>query len=122
VFRAKIADQGYDVNSPREAQGSRRSQGSRIWGCGGEDIVGRYGSANALEFKLPDRLDGDGVFDRHQNARANQNLTRFGFVAQPGCDIGHRPDGGVVEAPFEADGAQRGMSMRYADAEAEVVA
>jgi hypothetical protein len=37
---------------------------SRAWGCGGADIVGRYGSANALDFKLPNRLDGDGVFDR----------------------------------------------------------
>ena len=87
----------------------------------GEDIVGRYGSANALEFKLANWLDGDGVFDRHQDTRANQNLTRLGFVAQPGCDIGHRPDGGVVEPSFETNGAQRRVSVRNADAKADIV-
>ena len=95
---------------------------SSIWRCGGKDVVSRDGSTNALEFKLPNWLDGDGVFDRHQYARANQNLTGLSFVAQPGCDIGHRPDGGVVEASFEADGAKSGMSMRDAHAEAEVAA
>jgi hypothetical protein len=64
-----------------------RLQRSMVWGRGGEDIVGRYGSANALEFKFPNGLDGDGVFDRHQDARANQNLTGLGFVAEPGCDM-----------------------------------
>jgi hypothetical protein len=84
---------------------------SRTWGQGGDNIVGGDGSANALEFKLPNRLDNDGVFDRHQNTRANQNLTGLGFVAKPGCDIGHRPDGGIIEPSFEANGAERGISV-----------
>jgi two-component system, NtrC family, sensor kinase len=37
-------------------------------------------------------------------------------------DIGHRPDGGVVKAPLEADGAQRGVPMRYADTKTDLVA
>ena len=39
-----------------------------------------------------------------------------------GCDIGHRPDGGIVEASFKADIAERGISVRYADAKANFVA
>ena len=30
-------------------------------------------------------------------------MTGLGFVAKAGCDIGYRPDGGVVEASFKAD-------------------
>ena len=122
AYVAKISDRRSEVNCPLTFEARPYLQVSRTWGQGGDNIVGGDGSANALEFKLPNRLDGYGVFDRHQNARANQNLTGLGFVAQPGCDIGHRPDGGIVEASFETDGAERGMSMRYADAEAEVVA
>jgi hypothetical protein len=91
-------------------------QVSRTWGQGGENIVGRYGSADALEFKFSNRLDGNGFFDRHQDARADKNLTGLGFVAQPGCDIGNRPDGGIVETAFKANGAERGKSVRNADA------
>ena len=97
-------------------------QGSRIWGHGGENVVGCYGSANALKFKLPNRLDRDGIFDRHQDTRADQNLTGLGFVAQPGCNVGHRPDGGIVETSLEANGTERGISVRNADAEADLVA
>ena len=35
--------------------------------------------------------------------------------------IGHCSDGGIIEAPLEADGAQRGKPVRDADAEANVV-
>jgi hypothetical protein len=80
------------------------------------------GSANTLKRELPSGLDGDGVLDRHQNTRADQNLTGFGFVAKPGGNVRHRPNGGIVKTPFETDGAERGMSMRYADAEPKVVA
>jgi hypothetical protein len=73
--------------------------------------VGGDGSANALEFELPNRLHGDGFFDRHQNARANQNLTGLSFVAKPRCDVRHRPDGGVVEASLETNRAERGISV-----------
>jgi hypothetical protein len=35
-------------------------------------------------------------------------LPRLGLIAQARSDIGHSPDGGVVEAGLEADGAERG--------------
>ena len=37
-------------------------------------------------------------------------MTGLGFVAKAGGDVGDRADGGVVEAPFEADGSQRGIA------------
>jgi hypothetical protein len=37
--------------------------------CGGKYIVGRYGSANALKFKLPSCLDSDGILNQHHNTR-----------------------------------------------------
>ena len=88
---------------------------------GGNDIVGRYGSANALEFKLPNRLDSHGIFDRHQDTRAYQYLTGLSFVAEPRCNIGYCPDRGVVEASLESDRPERGISVRNADAEADLV-
>jgi hypothetical protein len=32
-------------------------------------------------------------------------LTGLGFIAEPGSDIGHCPDCGIVESSLEADGA-----------------
>ena len=42
---------------------------SSIWRCGGKDIVSGNRSANALEFKLPNRLDGYGVQEVEEYAR-----------------------------------------------------
>src|ERR1700730_14033100 len=74
-----------ELNCPLTFEARPYLQVSRTWGQGGDNIVGRYGSADALEFKPPNRLDGDGFFDRHEHARTNQNFTGLSFVAQPGC-------------------------------------
>src|SRR5271155_1120302 len=87
----------------------------------GNHIVRRQRSPDALERELTHRLDGDSILDCQQHPWANQDLTRLGFVAKPRGDIGHRSDGGVVEASLEADGAECGKAVRYADAEANVV-
>ena len=108
---AKISDRRSEVNCPLTFEARPYLQVSRTWGQGGDNIVGGDGSPNALEFKFPNRLDGDGVFDRHEDTRADQNLTGFGFVAQPGCDIGHRPNGGIVESTLEPDGPQRSKAV-----------
>jgi hypothetical protein len=60
-----------------------------------ENVISCSGSADALQFKLANCLDRDGIFDRHQHARADQNLSGFGFVAEPRSNVGHRSDGGV---------------------------
>src|SRR5262249_46339424 len=48
-------------------------------------------------------------------------LTRFGLVAEPRGNIGHRPDGSIIEAALKADSAKRREAVRYADAEADLV-
>ena len=85
AYAAKISDRRSEVNCPLTFEARPYLQVSRTWGQGGDNIVGGDGSANTLEFKLPNWLVGYGVFDRHQNTRANQNLTGLGFVAKPGC-------------------------------------
>jgi len=117
VFTAKISDEYPAVNSLLSSAHHR----SRIRGRDGEYIVGGYGSANALEFIFAHRLDLDGVLDSHQYARADEYLSRLGFVAQPGCNIGHRPDGGIIEPPFETDGAERRKTVGDTDAKPNVV-
>ena len=109
------------MNCPLTFEARPYLQVSRTWGQSGEDIVGRYGSANALEFKLADGLDVHGILDSHQHTRANQNLTGLGFITEPGCDVGHRPYSGIVEASLKTDGAECSKSVRYADAKANVV-
>src|SRR4029077_2853612 len=115
-----------DVQGQKETNGSAaiwlvRQPPNSDFRCGGENVVGDYRSTNALEFKLANCLDGDGVLDRHQHTRADQNLTGLGFVAEPGCDIGHCSNGGIVESPLEADGAQGRISVRYANTKADLV-
>jgi hypothetical protein len=58
----------------------------------GEDVVRRKGSPYPLESGLPDWLDGDGIFHRHQHTRTDQDSTGLGFVAKARGDVGYRPD------------------------------
>jgi hypothetical protein len=44
-------------------------------------------------------------------------LSGLGLIAKARRDVGNRPDGGIVEAALEADGAERGK----ADIETDVV-
>ena len=48
-------------------------------------------------------------------------MPRLGFIAEAGGHVRYRPDGGIVEAALEADGAKRRKSVRYADAETNLV-
>ena len=79
-------------------------------------------TSNTLERKLTHRLDRDRVFDRRENTRTDQDLTGLGFVTKPRGYVGYCADCGIVEAPLEADGAERGKSVRDTDAEADIVA
>src|SRR5207344_408442 len=91
-------------------------QVSRTWGQGGDNIVGGDGSTNTLECELTHRLNRYRIVDRHENARTDQDLTGLSFVAKTRGDVGYRPNRGVVEASFRADGTERGISVRYANA------
>jgi hypothetical protein len=122
AYVAKISDRRSEMNYRLNLNSARCLQFSRIWGRGGgEDVVGRYRSANALQFKLANRLDRDGVFDCHQDTRAYQYLTGLCFVAEPRSNVGHRPDGGIVETALEADSPQCSKSVRYPNAEPNIV-
>src|SRR5262245_51961672 len=78
-------------------------------------------SADTLEREFPDRFDSHGFLYGHQYARTDQDLTRLRLVAQPRGDIRHRADSRIIEAPFEADRAERRVAVRDADAKAEFV-
>ena len=88
-------------------------------GC--EHIVCRQRSPYPLERKLTHWLDLHGIFNFRQHPRTDQDLPRLRFIAEPRSNVGYRPDGGIVEASFKSDGAERGEAVRYADAEANVV-
>ena len=50
-----------------------------------------------------------------------QDLPRLGAGAEPGGEVGDTADRGVVETALEADPAERRVTLRDPDAEAEVV-
>jgi hypothetical protein len=69
--------QGPFFRAPRKHQSSCKRLNLRIWWrvhCMPPTTT------DTLKRKLVKGFDGDGVFDRHQNARASQNLTRLGSV------------------------------------------
>ena len=90
-------------------------------GDSGDHIVSRQRPPDPLQLELTDRLGRHRILDFHQHARTDEDLTRLGFVAKTRGDVGYRADGGIVEAPLEADGAERSEAVCNADAEANVV-
>src|SRR5579863_177065 len=88
----------------------------------GEHIVSRQRTTDPLERELAHRLDRHSVLDRHQHAWTDEDLPRFGFIAEPRGHVGYRADSGIVEASLKADGAERGKSVGDADADADLVA
>ena len=84
-------------------------------GDNANDVVRRQWPPNTLQLELTHRLDLHGTLNHRQHAGVDEDLSRLGFVAKTRGDVGYRPDGGVVETPLEANSAQRGKPMRYAD-------
>jgi len=70
-------------------------------------IVSFYGPPDPFEHKFTHRLDFHNILDLRQHARANQDLSWLGLIAQARGNIGYRPDGGIIEAAFKGDGAKR---------------
>jgi hypothetical protein len=56
------------------------------------------------------------ILTSHQHAGTKRDLRRLGFVAEPRSHIRYRSNVGVIEASLEADGAERGKSVRDAEA------
>ena len=80
------------------------------------------GPAEPLQLEIPDRLAGDEVLGPESTRCVTRICPAGRFRAQPRGEVRHAADRGVVEAPLEADPAQRGVALRDADAEAEIVA
>jgi hypothetical protein len=91
------------------------------WLYSSDDIVRRQRPPDPFQLELTNRLDLHGVLDLHQDSRGDQDLTRFGFVAEARGDVGHRADSGIIEAALEADCAERSEAVRDPDTEANVM-
>ena len=76
-----------------------------------EHVVSRQRAANALKCKIADLFNRYVLLDGHQDTRANQDLPGLGFVAKPGCNIGHCANRGIVKSAFKANRAECGKSM-----------
>src|SRR6185369_1253108 len=99
--------------------GLQRCSSSRRY-CA-KHVVRRQGSPDALERELTHWLNCYGVLDFNEHSRADEYLTRLGFVAKARRNIGYRADGCVIEPTLEADCAESGEAVRNTDAEANVV-
>jgi hypothetical protein len=84
-------------------------------------VISRQGLSDPLQLELAHGLDRHGVLDLRQHPRTNQDLPSLRLIAKPRGNIRHRPDGGVIEASLEPDGAERGEAVRDANAEANVL-
>ena len=107
--------------SKRRSRNWDNSLSSRDDPTAADHIVRRQRPPDPLQLELTDWLDLHGVLDLRQHSRADEDLPRLGFIAEPRGDVGHRPDGGIVEASLEADRAERSEAVRNADAEANLV-
>jgi hypothetical protein len=87
---------------------------------GADHIVSRQGPPDPLQLELTHWLDLHGVLDLHQHSRTAEDLSGLRLITQPRGDVGRSADSGVIETPLEADCAERGKAVRYADAEANV--
>ena len=109
AYVAKITDRRSEVNCPLAFEARPYLQVSRTWGQGGDNIVGGYGSANALDANSPIGSMVSPSLTVHQNTRANQNLTRLASSHSRDATL-DTSDSGIVEASLETDCAERGIS------------
>src|SRR6516225_11607945 len=84
-------------------------------------VISRHRATNALEFKIADRFDRYVLLDGHQHTGTDQDLPGLSFITEPRRYIRYRSDGGIIEAPFKADGAECCKSMRNSNAKPNLV-
>src|SRR5207249_1892428 len=85
-------------------------------------VEGRHRPREAAERQLAERLDLHQVLDRGVEPARDEDLAAARLAAQPRGEVGHGADRPVVPAPLEADGAERRVALRDADAEVQVEA
>src|SRR3954464_6393281 len=76
----------------------------------------------ALEGELAHGFEVEGAVEDGHGLAIGEDLAGLRFAAKARGEVGDVADGGVVPAAFEADGAERGVALRDAAAEAEVEA
>src|SRR5262245_16294302 len=87
-----------------------------------QDVETRDGSLESLECQLAHWFALDEVLDGAEQALGDEDLATLGLAAQSGSQIGDGPDGAVVAAPLEPDGAEGGVALRDPHPEAEIPA
>src|SRR5437868_7198236 len=87
-----------------------------------ENIVGRDRTVQSFESQLTDRFELEETIGGGEHALGDQNLSGLGLTTQPCREIRHRADRTVIPAPLVADRANRGITLRDANAEFEIVA
>src|SRR5258705_2822146 len=85
-----------------------------------QDVVGADGTVEALQSQLADGLHLYQLFHHSQQAQRNEDLAGLGLAAETGGEVSDGADRSVVPATLEADGADRGVALGDADAEAEL--
>src|SRR5439155_1328459 len=85
-------------------------------------VVGRDRALESLERQLADRLGVDQVAGGGVDALTDENLPGGRLRAQAEGEIGDGPDGAVVQAALEADGADGRVALGDAEAGMQLVA
>ena len=76
----------------------------------------------SLESQLTHRFELEETIGGGEHALGDQNLSGLGLTTQPCREIRHRADRTVIPAPLVADRANRGITLRDANAEFELIA
>src|SRR5690349_3846309 len=82
----------------------------------------RHGMREALERELAHGLEVAHAVEHRHGLAIGEDLAGLRLGAEPRGEVGDVADRGIVPAAFEADRAERGVALRDADAEAEIVA
>src|SRR5882762_386268 len=87
-----------------------------------DDVEGGNGPEQPFERERANLLEVGHVLDAGGDPLGDQDLAAFGLAAEPRGQVRDRPDGAVVPAALEADGADRGVPLGDAQSEGEIVA
>src|SRR6185369_12144098 len=76
------------------------------------------GLGEALELERADGIELEDPVERGHGLAVGEDLAGLRLGAEARGEVGDVADGSVVPAALEADGAERGVALRNADAEA----
>ena len=85
-------------------------------------VVDARGAREPAQVDLAHRLGRHELLGGGVHALADQDLARPGLGAQPRGEVRHVADGRVVEPALVSDAPERGVALRHADGEGQVMA